>query len=445
MRRLILMVPAVAHDAVPLLVAPPPHTRTALLLENSKPLLLEAPPSADPPCMAPPNPNPTKDMAAPRVSCDGAMSPLGAGSSTAHHSPNDGVGNPPPMRPEIFIGEVSLRPYPSNTSPENKFADTFNNSTCCTLRYIPPERQNREIVVQRTIDMVHASSRKWEATTVGYFLGRKPPLHHVQAYSRSIWSSVRDVISTTNGFFFIMFKSSVAMDEVIDGGLWLFQGQPLVLQRWEPGMALRKHSHTQVSVWIKLRHLPVEFWMEDGLSTIASGIERPLYPDVITKVCTRLDFAHVCIMLEYNSTLPKHVVVMVPRDDGNEALCRVDVEYEWIPAKCVLCCSLGHSTAQCLTTKKSTKPSVKVYVQKPVDPVHMPNEPVPPHPQAHVAPLGKIPSTQNVYPRDEGKRFGSDKGKDIVIYNPFSVLSLCDDASCSDRGPYVRSPALAPT
>ncbi|KAK4381857.1 putative ribonuclease H protein [Sesamum angolense] len=40
-----------------------------------------------------------------------------------------------------------------------------------------------------------------------------------------------------------------AMEEVIEGGPWLFQGQPIVLQRWEPGMVLRKHKHTQVPKW----------------------------------------------------------------------------------------------------------------------------------------------------------------------------------------------------
>ncbi|KAL0445010.1 UNVERIFIED_CONTAM: hypothetical protein Slati_2223700 [Sesamum latifolium] len=110
------------------------------------------------------------------------------------------------------------------------------------------------------------------------------------------------------------------MDDAIDGGPWLFQGHPLVLQRCEPGMALRKHSHTQVLVWIKLRHLPVEFWMEDGLSTVASGVGKPLYPDSITTACTRLDFARVCVMLDYDSTLPKHIVVVTPMVDGSEAL-----------------------------------------------------------------------------------------------------------------------------
>ncbi|KAL0455555.1 UNVERIFIED_CONTAM: hypothetical protein Slati_0894700 [Sesamum latifolium] len=150
---------------------------------------------------------------------------------------------------------------------------------------------------------------------------------------------------------------------VIEGGPWLFQGQPIVLQKWEPGMVLRKLQHTQVPVWIKLRHLPVELWTTEGLSTVASGIGKPLYPDAITRACTRLDFARVCIMLDIHSKLPKHIVIMVPREDGGETPCKVDVEYEWLPPKCTACMTLGHSAKGC-PTQKPRQPPVSVYVQK---------------------------------------------------------------------------------
>ncbi|KAL0297906.1 UNVERIFIED_CONTAM: hypothetical protein Scaly_3079600 [Sesamum calycinum] len=154
------------------------------------------------------------------------------------------------------------------------------------------------------------------------------------------------------------------MEEVLEGGPWLFQGQPIVLQRWEPGMVLRKHKHTQVPVWIRLRHLPVEFWTDDGLSTVASGVGRPLYQDTITRTCTRLDFARVCVMLDISSTLPKHLIIMMPKEDGNVVPCKVEVEYEWVPPKCKTCMSLGHTTAACPESKKAEKPPVAVYVQK---------------------------------------------------------------------------------
>ncbi|KAL0445481.1 UNVERIFIED_CONTAM: hypothetical protein Slati_1676000 [Sesamum latifolium] len=192
----------------------------------------------------------------------------------------------------IFIGSIPLK---SQTIHEDVFANGFNNSTRKTLSYIPPESQNGEIVIRPSMDLIRDGSRRWNATAVGYFLGKKPFFHHLNEYVRS---------------------TVAAMEEVIEGGPWLFQGQPIVLQRWEPGMALRKHKHTQVPVWIKLRHLPVEFWTTEGLSMVASGIGRPLYPDAITKACTRLDFARVCIMLDISSKLPKHVVILAPTEEG---------------------------------------------------------------------------------------------------------------------------------
>ncbi|KAL0356052.1 UNVERIFIED_CONTAM: hypothetical protein Sradi_4052100 [Sesamum radiatum] len=135
-------------------------------------------------------------------------------------------------------------------------------------------------------------------------------------------------MATVNGFFFIQFANCAAMEEVIDGGPWLFQGQLIVLQKWTPGLALRKHSHTKVPIWVKLRHIPIDLWTTDGLSMVARGIGRPLYPDAITKAGTRLDFARVYVMVDFNTTLPKHIVMMFPGEDGNEQPYRVDVEYE---------------------------------------------------------------------------------------------------------------------
>ncbi|KAL0455549.1 UNVERIFIED_CONTAM: LINE-1 reverse transcriptase [Sesamum latifolium] len=65
------------------------------------------------------------------------------------------------------------------------------------------------------------------------------------------------------------------MEEVIEGA-WLFQGQPIVLQRWELGMALRKLKHTQpkrnpVSVYVP--RPPVE------KPILAPAIPNPSVPE----------------------------------------------------------------------------------------------------------------------------------------------------------------------
>ncbi|KAK4381746.1 hypothetical protein Sango_2938900 [Sesamum angolense] len=182
------------------------------------------------------------------------------------------------------------------------------------------------------------------------------------------------------------------MEDVIEGGPWLYLGQPIVLQKWEPGKVLRKLKHTEVPVWIKLRHLPMELWTTEGLSTVASGIGRPLYPDAITRACTRLDFARVCVMLNVSSKLPKHVVIMMPNELGGESACKVDVEYEWLPPKCTGCSSLGPTTKEC-PLSKPTKPVVSIYVRKsiPITPV-APKLKMKEHVQA-------APVPENIHPR----------------------------------------------
>ncbi|KAL0300289.1 UNVERIFIED_CONTAM: hypothetical protein Scaly_3051800, partial [Sesamum calycinum] len=230
-------------------------------------------------------------------------------------------------QPEIFIGTVKLQ----STAVDN-IAGAFLNSSRKTLQFVPPTRQNGDH--SSTVQVVEAGSKKWHATAVGYFLGRKPYFPQLEAFVRSNWKGLQTVSATTSGFYFFRFQSRVAMEEIIEGGPWLFQGQPIVLQFWEQGMSLRRQKHNQVPVWIRLKHLPMEYWTEEGLSTVASGVGTPLYTDGITKECSRLDYARVCVMLNYKSTLPKHLIVISPiLRDGKEDPKRVDIEYEWLPQR----------------------------------------------------------------------------------------------------------------
>ncbi|KAK4384432.1 Retrovirus-related Pol polyprotein from type-2 retrotransposable element R2DM [Sesamum angolense] len=293
-----------------------------------------------------------------------AAPPLQPSVSWAPVPPLPSIGSALATSPlEILIGNVPLKPCSDLSISDDKITAAFHNSSRKTLTYIPPSVQNGEVLVMPTIDMIREGSNRWNTTAVGYFLGKRPYFHHLNDFVRSTWPAVWDVKATSNGFFFFQFKIMAAMEEVLEGGPWLYLGQPIVLQKWEPGMVLRKLKHTEVPVWIKLRHLPVELWTTNGLSTVASGIGRPLYPDAITRACTRLYFARVCVMLNVSSKLPKHIVIMMPNEHGGESACKVDVEYEWLPPKCTNCTSLGHATRECPLTKL-VKPAVSIYVRK---------------------------------------------------------------------------------
>ncbi|KAL2240833.1 UNVERIFIED_CONTAM: hypothetical protein Sindi_0724500 [Sesamum indicum] len=143
-------------------------------------------------------------------------------------------------------------------------------------------------------------------------------------------------------------------------------------------------------------HLPVELWTEEGLSTVASGIDRPLYSDAITRACTRLDFARVCVMLDVSSKLP-----MMPNEEGGEIPCKIDVEYEWLPPKCKSCMTLGHTTKVCSFTKlsKPAKPLVSIYILKTI-----PARPLSMHDQDRMLPTQAVDNQREGRELPHGER-----------------------------------------
>ncbi|KAK4389692.1 hypothetical protein Sango_2306200 [Sesamum angolense] len=281
-------------------------------------------------------------------------------------------------------------------------ADAFLQSSRKTLSYIPPSREKGEIIVRSAT--VEKGAQRWHSTTVGYFLGKKPYFPHVESYVRSNWKDLQQVSATSNGFYFFRFKNRVAMEDIIEGGPWLIQGQPIVLQCWEQGMSLRRQKHTRIPVWVRLKHLPMEYWMEEGLSAVASGIGVPLYTDKITRECSRLDFARVCVMLDYNSVIPKHVVVAIllkPIQKTKNRACRPVTVFV-----------KKHNMEQ---KKMDTEVQKMAGIQPPdpeADHLHQPKE--------------RCPT--------------SSKGKDIILYNHFDLLTAASqDLEVTAEGDRINS------
>ncbi|KAK4380990.1 putative ribonuclease H protein [Sesamum angolense] len=118
---------------------------------------------------------------------------------------------------------------------------------------------------------------------------------------------------------------------------------------------------------------------------------------------------------------------MMPKEDGSETPCKVEVEYEWVPPKCKQCMSLGHATATCPDSKKTAKPTVAVYVQKrPVQPPRTVSQP------KEKAAVRTVQHTVDEEDEAVEKEVGAeqskfiDKGKAVVVYNPFDALLLAD-------------------
>ncbi|KAL0292615.1 UNVERIFIED_CONTAM: Transposon TX1 uncharacterized protein [Sesamum calycinum] len=72
-----------------------------------------------------------------------------------------------------------------------------------------------------------------------------------------------------------------------------------------------------------------ELWTTEGLSTSGKWNWPTALPDAIT--CMHEGFRSCCVMLNVNSKLPKHVVIMMPNELGGESACKVSEEIHHQP------------------------------------------------------------------------------------------------------------------
>ncbi|KAL2252015.1 UNVERIFIED_CONTAM: hypothetical protein Sindi_2323800 [Sesamum indicum] len=134
---------------------------------------------------------------------------------------------------------------------------------------------------------------------------------------------------------------------------------------------------------------------------------------------------------------------MTPDEDGGETPCKIDIEYEWLPPKCTGCMTLGHSVKECTSTKpqKQTKPPVKVYVPK----TNVLQPPAPKERQKKRETMVEVNDAtrgdKSVEHDECEPSYHKEKGKEVIIYNPFDTLNLIDDAEEITRGPNTCSPS----
>ncbi|KAL2252908.1 UNVERIFIED_CONTAM: hypothetical protein Sindi_0085500 [Sesamum indicum] len=132
---------------------------------------------------------------------------------------------------------------------------------------------------------------------------------------------------------------------------------------------------------------------------------------------------------------------MTPDEEGGETLCKIDVEYEWLPPKCTSCKTLGHAAKECALNKsfKPVKPPVSVYIPKtgPSRPSPMPDRITPqPPPAREVEKHQKgieSPITVAGPSREE-------RGKAIITYNAFDALQQIEVTDDLSQGPKAKQP-----
>ncbi|KAL4304252.1 hypothetical protein GQ457_10G002780 [Hibiscus cannabinus] len=214
-----------------------------------------------------------------------------------------------------------------------------------SLQFFPPVTTNGRARVQPPKEVLSNGAIQWDNALVGNFLGKSPTLSVFQKTDDRLWGregSV-EIRFLAPSVYMINFPSRKVRDWVLESGPWHIQQKAIVLRRWMPGLKFDVLQLDSAPVWVKLWHVPLELFSQQGLGYVASAIGKPLYTDRVTALKQQLEFAKICIEVGAKETIPNSVLVELDEDLTIE----IAVELVWSPPRCGHCSIFGHSEDNC--------------------------------------------------------------------------------------------------
>lgn len=137
------------------------------------------------------------------------------------------------------------------TKPQNnsyarivkKDVKSINNK----LNFVPTEltEEGSEVVVFDE-ELVNRGSVQWKLTICGYFVGYHMNINELRYHLRRMWSrmGVTDIEMNTDGTCMFKFRDEQGMNKVLEGGTWMVNNKPLMVQKWDPTIGLEKVEQT---------------------------------------------------------------------------------------------------------------------------------------------------------------------------------------------------------
>ncbi|GJZ09215.1 glutathione S-transferase-like protein [Tanacetum coccineum] len=125
-------------------------------------------------------------------------------------------------------------------------------------------------------DLTSKGSVRWRLTLCGYFVGCKMSTNELNYNLRRMWSKygLLDVKAHTNGNWFFKFRSEAGLNEVLEKGPWIVNNRSMFVQKWDPIIGMDKKEMSTIPIWAKLTNVPLEAWSNEGISALASSLDK---------------------------------------------------------------------------------------------------------------------------------------------------------------------------
>ncbi|XP_018479591.1 uncharacterized protein LOC108850579 [Raphanus sativus] len=243
----------------------------------------------------------------------------------------------PPDAPGSWVSKVVGCNEGGMPVPEEVVDEEFVKSR---LRLEFPNGEDGEPEITIGEEVLTAMNNLWKSCMIVRVLGRNIPILSLTRRLEELWKpkGSMHVMDLPRHFFMVRFEKEEEYMAALSGGPWRAFGSYLMVQAWTPEFDPLKDEIDTMPVWVRISHIPVNFYHKTILMGIARGLGRPIRVDMTTLKLERARFARVCVEVNLNKPLKGSVLI-----NGE----RYFVSYEGISSICSKCGMYGHLVHTC--------------------------------------------------------------------------------------------------
>ncbi|XP_042483496.1 uncharacterized protein LOC122063868 [Macadamia integrifolia] len=179
-------------------------------------------------------------------------------------------------------------------------------------------------------------------------------MNDVRSAAKEAWNLKGSVTLAPlgKGFILLRFEIEGDMSSMWKRGPVKVKGQVIRFQRWRPEFSIHD-DHTQTKlVWIRYPELPMEYWHERILLSMAKASGRPVEIDRRTRNATMGSYARILVEVEIGGSRVEEIQVERKQPRTNTLFWfKQRILYEDEIDRCFFCKKLGHSINQCREKK----------------------------------------------------------------------------------------------
>ena len=151
----------------------------------------------------------------------------------------------------------------------------------------------------------------WQTSIILKLTGQQLGYRALQTRLAGIWCPAGKPFLIDIGYDFFIMRFDILTDyqHALMDGPWFVGNQYLHVQTWEVDFHLHVAKISNTAVWIRLEHLPIEYYHPEFLKHVGNKLGKLLKIDAVTNAASRGRFARLCVQFNIAYPLSKRVKI----------------------------------------------------------------------------------------------------------------------------------------